>query len=207
MPEQSPGARQKFPGSGHHHERALVSDDSTTLLLAARDGDRHALAAFVRATQGDVWRLCAHLVDRQSADDLAQETYLRALRALGRFRGDAGARTWLLVIARRVCADALRARGRQRRLTRALEARDAAPVPSPTGLVELDLLLAGLDPDRRAAFVLTQVLGLPYEAAAAVCGVPIGTIRSRVARARQQLTAAVSLEAAAPTGRPSARSS
>lgn len=55
--------------------------------------------------------------------------------------------------------------------------------------MELDELLATLDPDRRAAFVLTQLFGYPYAEAAEVCGCPVGTIRSRVARARGDLIA------------------
>jgi RNA polymerase sigma-70 factor (ECF subfamily) len=134
--------------------------------------------------------LASHLVDAQSADDVTQEVYLRALPALGRFRGDASARTWLLSIARRTCADVLRRRGRQRRLWARLVAQPdpaAEAVPAADGEVELAALLAGLDDDRREAFVLTQVIGLPYAEAAEVCGVPVGTIRSRVARARADL--------------------
>ena len=63
-------------------------------VLAGR-GDEAALARFVRATQADVWRLCAHLGCRDDADDLTQETYLRAWRALPQFRAEASARTWL----------------------------------------------------------------------------------------------------------------
>ena len=57
--------------------------------------------------------------------------------------------------------------------------------------VALRALLAELDPDRREAFVLTQVVGLSYAEAAEVCGCPVGTIRSRVARARDHLVAAL----------------
>ena len=57
-------------------------------------------------------------------------------------------------------------------------------------VVEVRMLLDGLDPDRRDALVLTQVLGLSYDEAAEVCGCPLGTIRSRVARARDELIAA-----------------
>ena len=82
-------------------------DRLTSLALGARDGDEVSLAGFVRASQADVWRLAAHLVDAQSADDVTQEVYLRAIPALARFRGDASARTWLLAIARRTCADVI----------------------------------------------------------------------------------------------------
>ena len=151
-----------------------------------------ALAAFVRGTQAQVWRLCRHLGDAASADDLTQDTYLRAIRALPAFRGDASAATWLLGIARRTCADAVRSSRRRRAL------------PSPAPRVEADPaaasavrhLVAGLAADRREALVLTQIVGLSYAEAAAVCAVPVGTIRSRVARARADLVAALD-EAAA----------
>lgn len=166
-------------------------DPLTRLALEARDGDELSLAGFVRGSQADVWRLAAHLVDRDAADDVTQEVYLRAIPALSRYRGDAPARAWLLSIARRTCADVVRRRGRERRLWHRLvaqpdPARAGGEAPA-TGDVELDALLAGLDPDRRAAFVLTQVIGLPYAETAVACGVPVGTVRSRVARARDDL--------------------
>jgi RNA polymerase sigma-70 factor (ECF subfamily) len=160
-------------------------DDLTARLVAARDGDRLALVAAIRESQPDVWRCCAWLVDRDSADDLTQETWLRAIRALPRYRAEAAGRTWLLSIARRTCADALRRRVRRRRLHRWLPDERAAP--DSARHVELDLLVAALDPDRRAAFVLTQLLGCSYDEAAQACNVPVGTIRSRVARARADL--------------------
>ena len=69
-----------------------------------------------------MWRLCAHLVDPAAADDLTQDTYLRAIAALRRFRGDAPVRTWLLTIARRACAAEISARSRDRRLAARLAA-------------------------------------------------------------------------------------
>jgi RNA polymerase sigma-70 factor (ECF subfamily) len=175
-------------------------DELTRLLLDARDGDRIALAAFVRGTQPDVWRLAAHLVGPGDADDVTQDVYVRMWRALPRFRGDASARTWLLVIARRACVDALRRRGRQRRLVtpRAVERLplDTTPTQPCTVAridehVALDAMVGELDAERRDAFVLTQMIGCSYDEAALVCGVPVGTIRSRVARARQDLVAAL----------------
>lgn len=157
---------------------------------AAAEGDDVAVGHLVRATQPEVLRLCGHLVDRESAEDLAQETYLRALRSLPGYRGDAPFRLWLLGIARRTCADALRARVRRRRLSERLLAHPREQVPPAVGAVDEDQLLAALDPDRRAAFVLTQLLGLSYAEAAEACDVPVGTIRSRVARARADLVAA-----------------
>jgi RNA polymerase sigma-70 factor, ECF subfamily len=167
-------------------------EELSRITADAAIGDPVAAAALVRATQSDVWRLCSALGDRGSADDLTQETYLRAFASLHRFEGRSSVRTWLLTIARRVCADAVRSR-RRRRLTLVREERELellAPAPDgdPTadGASVTDLL-ARLDADRREAFVLTQLLGLPYAEAAEVAGCPVGTIRSRVARARADL--------------------
>jgi RNA polymerase sigma-70 factor, ECF subfamily len=169
-------------------------DELTSLARAAGRGDRGALAGLVRQTQGDVWRLCAHLVDPAAADDLTQDTYLRAIGSLGTFRGDAPVRAWLLAIARRACAAQIAARSRDRRLATRLAALPEGglgqPPPGPDAQVLADDLMAALDPDRRAAFVLTQLLGCSYAEAAVICGCPVGTIRSRVARAREDLDAA-----------------
>ncbi len=157
-------------------------DEITALALRARRGDAAAAAAFVRATQADVWRLCAALGSTQQADDLTQDTYARAFGSLHRFLGRSSARTWLLSIARRACADAVRSAVRERLLP-----ADSRVEADPSGGVAIRLLVSALEPDRREAFVLTQVLGLSYAEAADVLSCPIGTIRSRVARARTEL--------------------
>ena len=125
-------------------------DELTRELLAAREGDRLAFAAVVRRAQADVWRYCAHLVGRDDADDLTQETFVRVVRALPAFRGEATARTWLLAIARRACADAVRRNVRVRRRDAAAGSSAAdlvAPDASPHAIV--DSLLAELDADQR----------------------------------------------------------
>jgi RNA polymerase sigma-70 factor (ECF subfamily) len=170
-------------------------DDLERIATDAAGGDPLAAAALVRRTQPDVWRLCAALGDRASADDLTQETYLRAFGSLHRFEHRSSVRTWLLAIARRVCADAVRAQ-RRRRVTlvgdehlEALAGSDGADRVAEDATVAD--LLDRLDADRREAFVLTQLLGLSYAEAAAVAGCPVGTIRSRVARARGDLVASL----------------
>jgi RNA polymerase sigma-70 factor, ECF subfamily len=170
-----------------------AADDATALALAARAGDAAAQAGFVRATQAEVWRFCAALVDPGAADDLAQETYLRAFKALAAFEGRSSVRTWLLGIARRTCADHLRAVVRRRRLDARLAAQawTAGHHPDPGQRLGAADLLRRLGEERRSAFVLTQVLGLSYAEAATVEDVPVGTIRSRVARAREELMVAV----------------
>ncbi|WP_433261872.1 RNA polymerase sigma factor SigC [Actinosynnema sp. CS-041913] len=171
-----------------------ADDTVTTWALAAGSGDRAALESFVRATQRDVWRLVAHLTDPGRADDLAQEVYLRALRSLPAFEGRSSARTWLLSIARRTVVDHIRATGARPAIAWSADVqqvsdaqRSASRAPGFEDVVELNLMLAGLAPERREALLLTQVLGLSYAEAAEVCGCPIGTVRSRVARAREDL--------------------
>lgn len=169
-------------------------DELTGLAIAAADpGDPAAMAAFIRLSQPQVWSLCAYLVDEASADDLTQETYLRAFRALPSFRAESSARTWLLSIARRVCMDELRQRTRRRRQERRmleLGGQEWAETGA-TEQVEVRELLSHLSEDRRAAFVLTQILGLSYEETASACGTTSGTIASRVARARSDLIEAL----------------
>ena len=164
-------------------------DALTRTLLDAQRGDRAALERFVRATQHDVASLCRYLGDPDSADDLVQETYQRAFASLHRFRATGPAKHWLLTIARRTCADGTRRRARRRRLDQRVAnlAHELEERPLDSSGVELDELLLLLDDDRRAAFVLTQLNGLRYDEAATVLDVPIGTIRSRVSRAREQL--------------------
>ncbi len=164
-------------------------DELTRLAHAARRAVPGSVDAFIRACHEPVWRLCEALVDTQTADDLTQETFIKAVGALRRFRGDASARTWILSIARHTCIDELRARSRRQRRSTAMRAApgDALRIPDPGEEIGARDLLAHLDADRRAAFTLTQLLGLSYEEAAETCGCPIGTIRSRVARARSDL--------------------
>jgi RNA polymerase sigma-70 factor (ECF subfamily) len=185
-------------------------DELTGLAGAACRGDQGAMREFIRLSRKEVWSLCAHLVDRESADDLTQETYLSAFRALKSFRRESSARTWLLSIARRTCMDELRSRVRERRRDVRLidRHREQAVVADVAGQVEVQTLLSRLDTDRRTAFVLTQLIGLSYEEAARVCNCPVGTIRSRVARARAELIEALNADRAdsparmrAPTGR------
>jgi RNA polymerase sigma-70 factor, ECF subfamily len=177
---------------------STAPDDAITRwALRAKSGDQRAAAAFVAATQQQVHRFLAHLVDAREADDLAQETYLRAMRALPGFAARSSARTWLFAIARRVAADHIRAavvRPRTADLENWQAVADTAQAgraPRMEDAVLLHRLLDDLAPQRREAFVATQVLGLSYAEAAEVCDCPVGTIRSRVARAREDLVSAL----------------
>ncbi|MGC9495903.1 sigma-70 family RNA polymerase sigma factor [Streptomyces sp. WG7] len=166
----------------------------TAWALAARTGDPDAVDHFVRALHRDVRRYVTFLgADPQSADDLTQDTFLRALGSLHRFEGRSSARTWLLSIARRAVVDSIRHDASRPRLAATDDWESAAERTQPRNLpgfddgIALAELLAMLPADRRRAFVLTQVLGLPYAEAADVSECPTGTVRSRVARARTSL--------------------
>ncbi len=166
-------------------------DHVTQLAMAAGRGDRAALTEFIRATQRDVWRMVAYLDGPGSADDLTQETFLRAIGSLPRFSGRSTARTWLLSIARRVVVDQIRYNTRRPRTAYVADFDDAVGAGHRGSriedMVEIRVLLDGLQVNRREALVLTQLLGLSYAEAAEVCGCPVGTVRSRVARARDDL--------------------
>lgn len=158
------------------------------LAAAAVEGDDAATAEFVRQTYQSVRALCIALGSHDDAEDLVQDTYLRALRSLPNYRGDAPLRAWLLAIARNTCADYVRRQQRRRRLLQRVRTTTTTDLPPPAG--HTAELLAGIHPDRRDAFVLTQIHHLSYEEAAAALDCPVGTIRSRVARARVDLLAA-----------------
>ena len=170
-----------------------VVDDAalTELALRARGGDRQAATELVSGTYQQVWRMLVVLSDRRVAEDLTQETYARAFRSLPGFRAESSVRAWLLSIGRRVAADHLRSARTRPQLDPNLTSDDTTVVATGdlSESVALRALVGRLDADRRLAFVLTQMIGLSYREAADVCECPIGTIRSRVARAREDLAA------------------
>jgi RNA polymerase sigma-70 factor (ECF subfamily) len=160
--------------------------DLEELALDAGRGDRDAFERLVQLAQAPVWRYAYHLTrSRELADEAAQETWLRAIRALPRFRGDSAVVTWLLTIVRRVVADLLDAMKREQPYV-------APPPPQPgTGFVDVQLALQGLPRPLRETLVLTQVLGMSYAETAAITGTKVGTVRSRVFRARSTLVEAL----------------
>ncbi|MFD9109180.1 sigma-70 family RNA polymerase sigma factor [Streptomyces bottropensis] len=185
-----------LPASLPQASRSTTDESITAWALAARGGDPEAVERFVGALHRDVQRFVAHLcADPQAVDDLAQDTFLRALGSLHRFEGRCSARTWLLSIARRAVTDSFRHAAARPRLSDVPDWRLAVEHAQPRGLpgfddgVALTDLLGALPEERREAFVLTQMLGLSYEDAADLTGCPIGTVRSRVSRARATLVA------------------
>jgi RNA polymerase sigma-70 factor, ECF subfamily len=170
----------------------LAAGDIEVVARAAARGDRDAFATLCATLSDDIWRYCYALCgDRELAFEAAQETFLRAVKAIRRFRGDGPVKVYLIVIARRAVAEVLR---RERGRGDILGDPPEQVQPDATGLVDTEDLLALLPIDLRQAFVLTQVIGLPYEETARIVGCPIGTVRSRVFRARERLVAALNPE-------------
>ncbi len=165
-------------------------NDLSPLVRAAQSGDRGALSALIAQIEPDIRRLVLLLGDFDATDDLVQDAMERIISGLDRFRGDGPFLNWVRQITRWTCADSARRRARIRHRDARL-ARDTVtaetPVAESSGATELGELIEGLDGDRRDAFIATQILGLSYAEAAAVLDCPIGTVRSRVARARVDL--------------------
>jgi RNA polymerase sigma-70 factor (ECF subfamily) len=158
-----------------------VTDDFELSSKAAR-GDRRAFSALVRRHEAKVRTFLARVAGTQAADDLAQETFLRAWRNAGNFRGTGSYAGWLLAIGWRVFLDA---RKRQRL---ELDRRDevaipAPPIEDPLARMDVEKLMAALDPEERASVTLCLGQGWSHGEAAEILGIPLGTLKSRVARA------------------------
>ncbi len=170
-----------------------VGPELGTLIEAAVNGDNRAVGELVRLTQARVTVVCRALGSGDDVDDLVQDTYLRAFRSLPTFHGPPSSFVpWLLAIARNACVTEVQRRIRRRDAVERLRAtRQETTTPASASRSELEQLLDELRPDLREAFVLTQLVGLSYDEAAETCDCPVGTIRSRVSRARAQLAARV----------------
>ena len=172
--------------------------DEQTLVDAARGGDADAVEALVVRYQVRIFNYVRALTANDAdADDVAQETFIRAFRSIKQFRGDSSFMTWLYQIATNVARTHLGKRTRQSAVWgRRIEAEEMAhDVASSVDRVEeaviqrdaLDRALSNLSETLRAPLILHDVEGLGYREIAEVLDVPIGTVMSRLFRARQRL--------------------
>ncbi len=176
--------------------------DCPQLLERCQRRDAAAFDELVRLTEPRLRRLLARLARRAAdVDDMLQEAYLRAWRGLPDFRGDAKLSTWLIRIAVNV-AHNWRRRMPGIRLTteRASELPAAPMLPGDALQATFRKALEGLPKDLRTVFVLHEVESLSYQEVANVVGCPIGTVMSRLHRARRRLLSTLSdrLEELAP---------
>lgn len=165
-------------------------------LLRARRGDPLAFRAFVVRYERPVFALLSRMLGRgHRVEDLAQETFLRAFRALPGFDPDGPARvsTWLLTIATRLALDEKK---KQRRPEPMLPEAPAPATPERVARqhelrVALGAAIEGLPDDQRAAFVLAEFHDFSLNEIAEALGAPVGTIKTRLFRARDKLARAL----------------
>jgi RNA polymerase sigma-70 factor (ECF subfamily) len=176
-------------------------DPDRVLVDEVNAGNRDAFEVLVRRYQHRLVNYVQAIVrDFGEAEDVAQETFVRAYRSLSRFRGDSAFKTWLYTIATNMARTSLERRGRRARvgdqsLDDDAQAMTAAQVPSGAPDVEatlvtrdaIDRALAALSEELRVAVVLRDVEGLEYKEIAEIVGVPMGTVESRIFRGRRKL--------------------
>jgi RNA polymerase sigma-70 factor (ECF subfamily) len=176
--------------------REAEAGDAPRFLDRLRAGDAPAFEDLVMTYQHRVFGVALRMLgNRAEAEEVAQEAFVRAHRALGEFRGDAKLSTWLYAITSRLCLNRL-ASG-ERRMARQgedalLRLSDAGPRPD-AALERRELetalgrAIAELPEDRRIVVVLRDIEGLSYEEIAQVLELELGTVRSRLHRARAEL--------------------
>lgn len=175
-----------------------MTDELT--LRRAQKGDTRAFEQLVTPHEQTVWRVCWHYTHHtEDAKDCMQEAMLKAWRAIGQYRGECALETWLYRIASTVCLDFLR---KQKRLPETESADemaetgtqpvDASPTPDAAALQaesneQLRAAIDSLPGDMRTTLVLYALEGQPYESIAEITKASIGTVKSRLNRARQKL--------------------
>jgi RNA polymerase sigma-70 factor (ECF subfamily) len=167
--------------------------DDLALVEAIRSGDQAAQRVLIEKFQGVVFGLCYRMMNhRQDAEDVAQETFVRALRGMGGFDASRPIRPWILEIAANRCRTALSRRGRrppQTAIEPAEECVDLRAGPNdPDDLAgELERALGILRPEYRLIFGLYHEQHLSYEEIAQSVSRPVGTVKTWLHRARAEL--------------------
>lgn len=187
------GTRAERYGLTVRREAPYESDD---FLASLRVGDPKAFEDMVKMYQHRIYGVALRMMgSRADAEEVAQETFLRAHRALADFRGDAKLSTWLYAIASRLCLNRL-ASGEGKMARRRADVEEMADLvwDQPGGNLERDereaavhRALAELPEERRVVIVLRDFEGLSYDEIAAALGLELGTVRSRLHRARLDL--------------------
>jgi RNA polymerase sigma-70 factor (ECF subfamily) len=169
----------------------------TTLVAAAQGGDRAALETLLRRHYDRVHAICRRIAgSSRDADDAAQEAMIAIVRGLPRFDGRAAFSTWTYRIATNAALDELRRRARRPMPHAGTDDGDMPDVPDPESHRPLDVVADRLDIDAavetlpddfRVAVVLRDLCDLDYAEIAATLDVPVGTVKSRIARGRALL--------------------
>lgn len=187
-------------------EASTAQVDISELVRRVKDGDDEAFGMLVEQYQDNIYGYVFRMLhDPEEAEDVAQEVFIRAYQNLAGFRETASFKTWLYRIATNLAIDAARARKSRRAETFSLDEPVAtdegelqrqvpADRPGPAGLAESSELqqlvaaaIAQLSAKLRTVITLYDIEGLSYKEIAEVLGCPVGTIKSRLFNARNQL--------------------
>ena len=183
----------------------MTREEEYAVIRRVCAGDTDAFEALVTAYQKQVYNLALRTVgNEEDAADMTQEAFLRAYRSLGSFRGDSKFSVWLYRIVSNVCLDFLRSKSRKPTLSLSMEDDDgeetqldiADESQSPELLLERsltrDAVRRGLDalpPDYRQILLLREIQGLSYDEISLALDLEVGTVKSRIFRARKKLCA------------------
>lgn len=159
------------------------------IVEAARFGDNTAYEEIVNRCYPPVLRYCRLMGSRTDAEDLTQETFLRALKNKSNFTDIKSLEAFMIHIAKCVCIDYVRQVSKTRKLHTELASTNVNDRYGDASTEDFDIesMLSKLSQSKRDSFVLTQLLGFSYEDCSEIEKVPVGTIRSRVSRAREIL--------------------
>ncbi len=183
-----------------------MSGPDPDILARAQAGDRDALGALIEPELDRVYATCRRMVgNREDAAEVAQDALVRAIRGIGSYDGRSAFSTWLTRVTINTCLSWHRARGRRAGRTPVpIENADVFPDPRSAGAIRepgadagvqsrdavpgvrsrVERALDRINPEHRAVLVLRDVRGLDYEAIGAALDLPVGTVKSRLFRAR-----------------------
>jgi len=183
----------------------MTREQEAAVINAVLDGDTNAYEYLVKAYEKNVYNLALRMVgNSEDAYDMSQEAFIKAYNSLHSFRGDSKFSVWLYRIVSNVCLDYLRSRNRKATVSLSVENDDGEDVEldiadegsSPQALLDRSLTrdavrrgLQSLPPDHREILLLREIQGLSYDEIAETLDLEVGTVKSRIFRARKKLCA------------------
>ncbi len=169
----------------------MTDDDIARWVAAARLGDVPATDHILRHVYDGVWRVTRRMMGNDhDAADVTQNALIAIVAGLPRFDGRSALSTWCYRIASNACLDEMRRRSRRphpAELPETWTDRSADPSAEVSDRVDIDSALQHLSEDHRRIFILREMAGMDYAELAEHLDIPVGTVRSRLARARGQL--------------------
>lgn len=181
----------------------MTREQEVAVVQAVIDGDTNAFEVLIKEYEKNVYNMALRMTgSREDAEDMSQESFLRAYNSLSLYRGESKFSVWLYRIVSNVCLDFLRGKNRRPTVSLSVENDDgeseemdiADESQMPERIMDKQLArdtlhrgLASIPPEQRETFLLRELQGLSYEEISTVTGVDIGTVKSRIFRARKKL--------------------